>query len=106
VRRFEYLRAALPDRPGLNPFTRKPLVIKAMPARLSFVEIAVGATSVTVRWGECYADTLKPLAEVQEDIKTFDNEAGAAAFEAESVASLLADGFVEVERRILGSASK
>jgi hypothetical protein len=46
VPRFELFVPGVPDRPGVNPFTRQPIVIRGRPERREVFEVEVRGTSV------------------------------------------------------------
>jgi hypothetical protein len=48
VPRFELHREAIPDRPGVNPFTKAPITIQGRPERREIVEIEVRTSALEV----------------------------------------------------------
>jgi len=52
VPRFEYVHRAIPERRGVNPFTRETIVIPGRPERIKFFEVEQRGTSVLYASGE------------------------------------------------------
>jgi predicted DNA-binding WGR domain protein len=96
--RLELQRAATPDRPGTNPFTKQPVVIKGLPAIVVFAELDLEGTALTSRWGELRADTREPIGEPQESVDRFDSREEAEACLAKYAAEYRADGYEDASR--------
>jgi hypothetical protein len=51
VRRFELVeKKGTPDRPGINPFTKQPIVLRGKPARIKRCDVELRGTEVILRW--------------------------------------------------------
>ncbi|HEY2511785.1 MAG TPA: SMI1/KNR4 family protein [Polyangiaceae bacterium] len=93
MRRFERHDAGIPDRPGLNPFTKQPLILKGRPPRTVRCEVAVDSASVITQWTwfEAGARTAGPHT----NKRAFSAPEAAAQHAAELADDLLADGLRE-----------
>jgi hypothetical protein len=78
VRRFKYVEAGLPDRPGINPFTRQPLVIPARPERVMWVDLTIKGRDVTLRWTRLEGG--KPMGESHGETTHFADREAAEAY--------------------------
>jgi hypothetical protein len=50
MRRLERVEPPRADRPGINPFTKQPIVIRGRRERTTFVDPAVEGNTVTLTW--------------------------------------------------------
>jgi hypothetical protein len=93
LRRFEHRDRGVPDRPGINPFTRQALTLKGRPPRTVRCDVGVDGTTVVTCWtwfegGVCTAGPHRQT-------EGFADPAGAEIYASEFVEDLLTDGFRE-----------
>jgi hypothetical protein len=99
MRRLERHDPGLPDRPGINPFTKRPITIKGRPSRTVRCDLDVDGTNVRVSWAwfEGGVRTAGPNGETH---RLADPDA-ANAFAAEYAEDLRTDGFSEDGREVV-----
>lgn len=95
ARRFEHRELGVPDRPGINPFTKRAITLTGRPPRMVRCEVRVDGTAVLTSWtwfedGACTAGPHRRT-------EGFTGRADAELFAAEIAEDLLTDGFTEVE---------
>jgi hypothetical protein len=94
MRRFERVQAGVPDRAGVNPFTRQLIVIRGRPEITSRCDLEIDGTDVIRSWSWVHAGerNAAPCCSRQH----FDDRASAENHAAEYIEDLLCDGFREL----------
>ncbi len=103
VARFVKHLPAVADRPGINPFTKEPLVLKGAPARIAFADIDVTGTSVTEIWGELDAASGARLEQNDGETRSFATVEDAERRVKEHALRLREQGFDELAIEEAGS---
>jgi hypothetical protein len=81
VPRFELVVPAVPDRPGINPFTKQPIVIRGMPEKREVLEIELRGTSIetcVVKQGRAPRLATRRFASIEQASRAFEAEAARA----------------------------
>lgn len=94
MRRFERVQPGVPDRSGINPFTKQPIVIRGRPEITSRCEIAIDGNEV-IRCST-YLHDGKPMGAPDRSHHGFADRESAEDYAAEYIDDLLIDGFREI----------
>jgi hypothetical protein len=91
--RFERQLPATPDRRGVNPFTKQPMVIKGFPERLQFVALEMRGATVRSRYGEIALPSHEPI-EDHTQTEHFETSEEAEEYAADAARALHVEGYL------------
>jgi hypothetical protein len=95
TRRFHRIYPGVPDRSGINPFTKQPITIKGRPELARHCVLAIDGHDVVRTW--IWSKAGDPAGESYSDRRAFDDLASAAAYLEECADDLCGDGFHETD---------
>jgi hypothetical protein len=96
VRRFERVQPGVPQRHGINPFTKEPIVIPPRPERTTRCDLELQGAEVSERWS--WLEGTTPVGEPDCEVRRFASHEEARDDVEEVVGELLLEDFHEVTR--------
>jgi hypothetical protein len=95
MRRLERVELSLPDRRGINPFTRQPIVISGRSPRTTSVAVSVDGNDVTLTW--TWEEEGKPACHPHVEKHRLKDSSDAEAYARDCIDELTSDGFRDLD---------
>jgi hypothetical protein len=95
MHRLERVEPSHPDRPGINPFTKQPIVIRGRSRRITSVAVCVDGNEVTLSW--TWVEEGKPTCQPHVEKHRLKDSSDAEAYLRECLDELTSDGFRDLD---------
>jgi hypothetical protein len=95
MRRLERIEPSRPERPGINPFTRQPIVIRGRSKRTTSVAVCADGNEVTLTW--TWEEEGKPPCQPHIEKHRLKDTSEAAAYLRDCIDELTSDGYRDLD---------